>query len=72
MKEFDPFQEETEYVRKNFILEEILEFQYYNDVQIIRGEDYQYCCYINKKCYSTALSTLYALVTGIKKYKENL
>jgi hypothetical protein len=72
MKDFDPFQDEVEYVRKNFNLEEYIEFQYYHDIQIIRGEDYQYCCYIDKKCCTTALSPLYAIVVGIKIYKENL
>ena len=28
-----------------------LAFQLENDVQIIRGEDYQYMCYINKEGY---------------------
>ena len=65
-------QEETADVREflwNY-KEDLIEFQLKHDVQIIRGEDYQYMCYINKECYSTGLTTLGSLVYGYKKYKE--
>lgn len=70
--EIDYFKEENEYVRKYFNLEDILSFQLKNDIQIIRGEDYQYSCYINKTVYSTALTPIYALITGIKIYKTDV
>ena len=53
-----------------FDLDEILAFQLENDVQIIRGEDYQYMCYINKEVYATGLTPMFALSYGIKVYKE--
>jgi hypothetical protein len=65
------FEQENEYVRNNFNIEEILEFINSHDVQIIRGADWQYECYINKKCYYIGLTHLYSLLLGIKIYKEN-
>lgn len=56
--------------REMFDLESLLKFQLSNDVQIIRGEDFQYNCYINKKVYATALTPLYALCYGIRCYKQ--
>ena len=41
------FIEENELTKHIFDLDEILAFQLENDVEIIRGEDYQYMCYIN-------------------------
>lgn len=61
---------ENELTKKFFNLEEILAFQMKHDVQIIRGGDYSYCAYINGEGYSTALTPMYALVYGIKKWKE--
>ena len=52
-------------------LAKILNFQLKYDVQIIRGEDYQYMCYIDKKVYSTALTPMFALVSGIDTFIEN-
>lgn len=69
-QEHDYFLEENEYVKQNFDLEKILNFQLENDVQIIRGEDYQYMCYINKKVYTTALTPMYALCFGIECYQN--
>jgi hypothetical protein len=66
----DYYLEETELTEKLFNLDEILKFQLENDVQIIRGEDYQYVCYINGKGYSTALTPMFALVSGIKQFKK--
>ena len=44
----DYFIEENELTKQIFDLDEILAFQLENDVEIIRGDDYQYMCYINK------------------------
>ena len=65
----DYFIEEIDETRQMFDLDEILSFQLQHDVQIIRGEDYQYMCYINKKVYATALTPMYALVYGIMVFK---
>ncbi len=62
--------EENELTNELFDLNEILAFQLENDIQIIRGEDYQYMCYINKKGYSSCLTPIGALVIGIKQFKE--
>jgi len=64
------FKEENNIARDLFDLEEILDFQLNHDVQIIRGEDYQYLCYIDKKVYTSALTPMGALTMGIKIYKE--
>lgn len=66
----DYFGAEYELTKKMFDLDEVLNFQLNNDIQIIRGEDYSYMCYINKECYSTALTPMFALVYGIKCFKE--
>jgi len=64
------FLEENEFVKQNFNLGEILNFQLKYDIQIIRGEDYQYMCYINQKVYTTGLTPLFALLLGVKKFKR--
>ena len=70
MKQINYFEEENEIVRKLFNLEDLLEFQLTHDVQIIRGGDFQYDCYIDKEVYYNALTPINALVVGIKIYKE--
>lgn len=67
----DHFIEENELTRQLFDLDEILSFQLEHDVQIIRGEDYQYLCYIDKKGYGVSLTTMGALVVGIKQFKNH-
>lgn len=64
------FEQENELTKKMFDLDEILYFQLYNDVQIIRGGDYNYMCYINKSVYGIGLTPMYALSYGIKRFKE--
>ena len=66
----DCFLEENELTKKLFDLDEILAFQLENDVQIIRGDDYQYMCYINKEGYVSCLTPMGALVIGIKQFKD--
>ncbi len=70
MENINYFEVEQDQTRKLFDLEEIIDFQKYNDIQLIRGEDYQYSCWINKKAYGSSLTPLFALVVGIKTYKE--
>ncbi len=67
----DPILAENELTKKLFDLDEILSFQIEHDVQIIRGEDYQYLCYIDGKGYGTAYTPMFALSYGIKCFKEN-
>lgn len=64
------FAEEVELTRKVFDLDQILSFQMEHDVQIIRGEDWQYMCYIDKNAYGSSLTPMAALVFGIKQYKD--
>lgn len=64
------FQEENDVVERQFEIQEVLEFTSKHDVQIIRGEDYQYGCYINKECYFTGLTPIYSLWFGVKCYNE--
>jgi hypothetical protein len=70
--EFDPIKDENENVRLYFDLDEIIAFQNEHEVQIIRGEDYQYACYIDGCVYAVTLTSMWALVYGIKAYKEIL
>ena len=64
------FEEENKLIKENFNLDELLEFQLKHDIQIIRGADYQYLCYIDKEAYSSGLTPMFALVFGIKIYKD--
>ena len=63
------FQDEIELTKKLFDLDEILKFQMEYSVEILRGEDYQYMCYIDKKAFGSGLTTIGALVIGIKQFK---
>lgn len=66
----DYFQEEEASLRKHFDLEKALEFSRKNDVQIIRGGDYQYQAYINKKgSYATSFTPLHAFWFGMEAYE---
>lgn len=66
----DYYIEENKLTKQMFDLDEILLFQLENDVQIIRGEDYQYMCYINKEVYAVALTPMLALSYGIKCFNS--
>lgn len=63
-------EEENSIIRKRFNLEYVLEFQLRHDIQIIRGEDYQYLCWIDKVPYGTSLTPLMALIAGIDSYNK--
>ena len=60
---------EIEYTKSNFHLEQFLNFTLEHDVQIIRGGDYQYGCYIDNICYGNYITTFGALSFGINSYK---
>lgn len=64
------FNEENILTKKMFDLDYLLEFQLDNDIQIIRGEDYNYECWINTCCYSAQLTPLNALVIGVATHKK--
>ena len=65
------YEKEIKQVIELFDLIEIIDFQQIHDVQIIRGADFQYTCHIDKKEFGSALTTLGALVFGIKQFKDN-
>ncbi len=66
----NPLSDENRQTEQSFNLPEIIAMQLDHDIQIIRGEDYQYMCYIDGKVYATALTPMYALAYGIKVFKE--
>lgn len=66
----DYFQQEVDLIRELFDLNDIIEFQKEHDIQIIKGADCQYECWINKKCFDVSLTPLGAMTLGIKKYKD--
>lgn len=70
MNTADYFEKENELTKQIFDLDEILEFQLQNDVQILRGEDYQYVCFINRKIYATGFTPMFALIYGIKRFDD--
>lgn len=63
------FEEENNETRRLFDLESLIAFQMEHEVQIIRGEDYQYMCYIDKEVYGSSLTPLNALVVGVRKFE---
>jgi hypothetical protein len=65
------FTEEIELTQTLFDLDKILNFQLENDVQIIRGADFQYMCYINKAVYAIGLTPMFALVYGINNFIDS-
>ena len=62
--------QEEDLIRELFDLEEIIKFQSKHRVEVILGSDYQYSCYIDGKSYSSALTSLGGLVSGIAVYKK--
>lgn len=69
-RDHDYFAEENESVRQVFNLDEVIEFQSAHNVEVLRGEDFQYVCYIDKNAYGTSLTPIGALTFGILLYKE--
>lgn len=61
---------ENELVMKLINLDELLSFQLTHDIQVIRGSDYNYECYIDGECYNASLTPMLSIVLGIKIYKE--
>jgi len=57
-------------VRENFSLEEALSFELEYRLEVIRGEDHQYVCYIDGKGYAVGLTAMSALTFGIAMYKR--
>lgn len=67
----DVIGEELRYLEERYNHEYTLEFhdfQLKHSVQIVKGADYQYMCYIDGKVYAVMLTFMGALVEGIEKY----
>lgn len=64
------FEQENQSIEQEFDLDSILTFQLCHDIQIIRGEDFQYQCWIDHEAYGTALTPVGALVFGIKQFND--
>jgi hypothetical protein len=66
----DYFQEENKMTKKHFDLDFLLQFQIDHDLQVIRGSDYNYECWIDKLCYNQSLTPIACIVLGVKKFME--
>lgn len=66
----DPHESEYNDVGQLFDLDKILQFTRKHTVEIVRGGDWQFMCYIDGKCYGTGLTTLGAMVYGIDNYEK--
>lgn len=64
-------QEEHEYVRKNLDVEKLIAFQDAHSVEIVRGADFMYLCYIDKNGWGTSFTPLAALIYGIEQYEQH-
>lgn len=67
---FDPIQDEHDYVLKHFKIEDVLNFSNKHNVEVLRGEDWQYYGYVNRQVLGLGFTPMYALLTAIIKYKE--
>lgn len=68
------FIDESEQAKKFLnegLLDYVLELQLKHDIQIIRGADYNYECWIDKDVYHTALTPIGALAFGCKVFKNS-
>jgi len=70
IKVIDYFEEENNLSKKLFNLEALLEFQLTHDIQIIRGPDLNYECWIDGKCYHTSLTPIHCMIIGVHIYKS--
>lgn len=70
VEDFNHFEYENKEVKNWFDLEDILSFQMKHVVQVVRGEDFQFSCWIDNKCYANSLTFLHALVVGIHQFKR--
>lgn len=64
-----PIEQEIEESKK-YVLFDIIEFNRNNRLEVIFGEDCQYHCYINKKCYAVEMTAVYAMIRAIQKFSE--
>jgi hypothetical protein len=70
---YDYFHSEIEQTRDMIDVDELLAFQLSHDIQVIRGEDYQYVCYVDgKQSGAIGITPMYAMVTGVRDYMRKL
>jgi hypothetical protein len=70
-EDIDYFDDEIEQTRKLIDVEALLAFQLEHSIALIRGEDYQYVCYVDgKQCGSITLTPMLAMVTAIRDYTK--
>lgn len=67
----DYVEPEHESVSKHFDLAQVLAFTAQHEVQVIRGEDYQYTCYINREGWGLGLTFMGALVNGLRRWAQH-
>lgn len=63
-------EEEVELTKKIIQIDILLDFQTEHDIQIIRGSDYNYECYIDGMCYSVSLTPIGSMALAYEKYME--
>ena len=70
-EQVDHFQSEIDLTRELIEVDALLTFQLHHDIQVVRGEDYQYICYIDKQQWgSITLTPMLAMVTAILDYTK--
>lgn len=58
-------------IKQTFNIDDIIKFQSKHTLEIIRGEDWLYYCYIDKKAYTSGFTPMGALIYGILQFKEH-
>ena len=66
----EPIREEILWTIANFDIKEIIDFEMKHQLEIVRGTDYLYTCVIDKKHYATSLTSMHALIAGVKLFKQ--
>lgn len=64
------FEEEAQETAKFFDLEKLLRYQLSYNIEVVRGADYQYLCYINKEVFAVSLTPMFALMAGVLNHEK--
>ena len=70
-EDIDYFESENADVMRMFNLEDAIQFTRDHSVEIIRGSDWQFGCWVDGKCYGISVTTLGALLYGMKEYQTH-
>lgn len=71
MNEPNYIEEEAKETAKFFDLEKLLQYQQKHNIEVVRGMDLQYLCYVDGKVYAVSLTPMFALMAGVLNHEKN-